>query len=182
SASSGEAAQETLALGGSFFTHYLVSALRGAADGDNDGRVTLAEAHAYATMHTREATGAWARSVQHPMFEFDISGHGDVVLTDLREAEARILLDPALVGHLLVTEQRSPLVVVETDKRAGVPLALALPRGRYLVHLRRQDAVYLADVTLPWGGQVALRPKDLSARSYQEVAQKGEVIELRRMR
>ena len=37
----GEAAQESQALGGSFFTHHLETGLRGAADADGDGLVTL---------------------------------------------------------------------------------------------------------------------------------------------
>ena len=42
----GEQAQESAALGGSFFTHHLEVAMRGAGDADGDGRVTLAEAFA----------------------------------------------------------------------------------------------------------------------------------------
>ncbi|HEY3381328.1 MAG TPA: hypothetical protein VGK32_06130 [Vicinamibacterales bacterium] len=38
-----EAAQESERLGGSFFTHYLISGMRGAADLSGDGRVTLNE-------------------------------------------------------------------------------------------------------------------------------------------
>jgi hypothetical protein len=47
-AADGEAAQESDALGGAVFTHYLVSGLRGAADRDADRRVTLAEVYAFA--------------------------------------------------------------------------------------------------------------------------------------
>jgi len=48
----GEAAQESAAIGGSFFTHHLDVALRGAGDTDGDGRVTLAEAFAYTASAT----------------------------------------------------------------------------------------------------------------------------------
>ena len=40
-----EPAQEWEALGGGLFTHHLLSGLRGAADRDTDGRVTLFEAY-----------------------------------------------------------------------------------------------------------------------------------------
>ena len=181
-AEANERAQEAISLGGSFFTHFLVSALRGAADSDGDRRITLAEAQAYTTKHTLDATSAWAPAVQHPLFEFDISGHGDVVLSDLRESIASLSFAPDLVGQVVVTERGSQLVVVETDKRAGQALELALPAGRYQVHLRKPSAIYVADVGLPWGGHAQLAARDLVPRSYQAVAQKGGVLELHRHR
>ena len=104
-----EVAQEAQALGGSFFTHFLVSALRGAADASGDGLVTLSEAHAYTTTHTLAATSERARAIQHPTFRFDITGHGEVVLTDLRESAASLHLDAQVWGHVLITEKGSRL-------------------------------------------------------------------------
>ena len=52
-----EAAQESDRIGGSFFTHYLVSGLRGAADSSADGRVTLTEAYRFAFDETLARTG-----------------------------------------------------------------------------------------------------------------------------
>lgn len=177
-----EAAQESIALGGSFFTHYLISALRGAADANGDQRVTLAEARAYATQHTTRATGAWARAVQHPVYHFDIEGHGEIVLTDLREGAARLAFGKDLDGHLVVTEKGSPLVVAESRKRAGRPLRLALPKGRYVAYLRTAKAVKIAEVRLPWGGQATLTCADMTPRSYQSVARKGSRLVVHRHR
>ena len=50
--SASEDAQESDAIQGSFFTHFLTSGLRGAADRDNDGKVTLGEAYEFAYAHT----------------------------------------------------------------------------------------------------------------------------------
>src|SRR6266542_1333902 len=52
----GEAAQESAQIGGSFFTHHLDVALRGAGDADGDGQVTLAEAFRYTASQTLSAT------------------------------------------------------------------------------------------------------------------------------
>ena len=182
SADSSEAAQESLELGGSYFTHFLVSALRGAGDSDGDKMVTLAEAHSHATSHTQRATSAWARSIQRPTYEFDIAGHGNIVLTDLREGSARLELTNEMQGHVVITERESPVVLLEATKRPSTPLSLALPTGRYLVHLRQPTAVYLAEVTLPWGGTIRLDTDDMTPRSYQAVAQKGGVLEVNRHR
>ena len=56
SSSADEAAQESDSIRGSFFTHYLVSALRGAADSTRDGIVTLNEAYTYAFNETLSRT------------------------------------------------------------------------------------------------------------------------------
>src|SRR4029079_16699288 len=42
-----ELAQESSEIEGSFFTHHLISGLRGGGDLDGNGQVTLAEAYAY---------------------------------------------------------------------------------------------------------------------------------------
>ncbi|MEO1172273.1 MAG: caspase family protein, partial [Myxococcota bacterium] len=65
SASATEAAQESDQLGGSFFTHYLVSGLRGAADSDGDGRITLTEAYQFAYQETLRRTEKTQAGAQH---------------------------------------------------------------------------------------------------------------------
>jgi uncharacterized caspase-like protein len=164
---SSELALETSALGGSFFTHYLVSGMRGAADANGDQMVTLAEAQAYATTETTRATAMWARAVQHPNYELELSGQGDLILTSLRESSALLTLDKDLEGHIIVTEIDSTLAAVELDKRAGTAIPVALPNGRYVVHLRGEYAVGIAELVLPWGGRRSLGIDDFSPRSYR---------------
>jgi uncharacterized caspase-like protein len=52
SSSPDEVAQESDHIGASFFTHYLVSGLRGAADVTGEGKVTLNEAYQFAFNET----------------------------------------------------------------------------------------------------------------------------------
>lgn len=178
-----EAALESESLGGSFFTHYLVSGLRGAADADGDLRVTLAEAQAYAARQTQNATAGWSPATQHPTYDVDISGQREVVLTDLHHADARITFDPALAGDLLVaTRDSSETIVAELIKTAGASATIALPSGRYRVYLRESDAVLVGDVSLPWGGESKVTQSDLARHSYYEVAQKGARLDLHRIR
>ena len=47
-------------LGGSLFTHHLLSAMRGASDSDGDGQVTLFEAYSYAYERTLGGVGPGA--------------------------------------------------------------------------------------------------------------------------
>ena len=73
SSAAGESSQESDALGASFFTHALVSALLGAGDTNHDGSVTLGEAFAYAKERTLAATSRTIVGPQHPTFRLDSS-------------------------------------------------------------------------------------------------------------
>ncbi|MFP2930136.1 caspase domain-containing protein, partial [Pyxidicoccus sp. 3LG] len=75
-----ELSQERRALAGSVFTHHLVSGLRGAADANEDGRVTLSEAYQHAYQRT-EADTAATPVPQRPAFRYELKGQGEVVLT-----------------------------------------------------------------------------------------------------
>lgn len=57
SSTAGESSQESDRLRASFFSHHLVNALRGAADRNGDGRVTLSEAYAYTYSQTLRSSG-----------------------------------------------------------------------------------------------------------------------------
>jgi hypothetical protein len=74
SSSDREASQESDRIGGSFFTHYLVSGLRGAADMSRDGRVTISEAYQYAYNETLAQTEKTMSGPQHPYYNIVMTG------------------------------------------------------------------------------------------------------------
>ena len=86
SSTAGESSQESDRLRASFFSHHLVNALRGAADRNGDGRVTLSEAYAYSYAQTLRSSGQTLQ-LQHPTYAYDVKGSGDLVLTTLSGAE-----------------------------------------------------------------------------------------------
>jgi hypothetical protein len=131
----GEAAQESQAIGGSFFTHHLEVALRGAGDMDGDGQVTLAEAFRYTASRTVAGTAATEAGAQHPTYDFKMSGRGDVVLADLRRAEASLRI-PADQGATYLF--RGPRELLAEVPAAAAPMTLALPAGHYAIE-RRSD-------------------------------------------
>jgi hypothetical protein len=79
--------QESEELAGAVFTHFLVSGLRGGADVDGDGRVTLSELYTYAYRKTLMRTGTGV-ALQHPAMTLDTSGTGEIVLTRPSTASA----------------------------------------------------------------------------------------------
>ena len=92
SSTSNELALESRELGGSFFTHYLLSGLRGAADGDGNARVTLGEAYRYAAFRTRAATRDTLYGAESPSFDYRLVGQGEFNVTDLRRPASSVKL------------------------------------------------------------------------------------------
>ena len=148
SSSATELSQESDALRSSFFTHHLVSGLRGAGDADGDGRVTLVEAYRYAYNQTLAATAATAVGSQHATLETGLRGKGEVVLAYPAAASAHLELPASLDGELLLRLDPAGAVMVEMHKTQGHALRLALTPGRYVVIDRRGPIVRRCALTL----------------------------------
>jgi hypothetical protein len=133
SSSADESAQESDRIGGSFFTHFLVSGLRGAADTSGEGKVTLNEAYQYAFNETLGRTLKTQGGPQHPSYDVDLSGTGDVVITDLRETNSSLVLDADISGRCYVRDQKAG-ILIEVEKPLGKRIELGVGPGRYEVH------------------------------------------------
>lgn len=135
SSAADEDSQESDAIGASWFTHHLASGLLGGADASGDGRVTLAEAYAYAYARTVGSTASSAGGVQHPVFLYDLGGAGDVVLAELAPAGGGLVF-PAAAEGLYVVLDRAGRAVAEIAKVAGGERRIALASGRYTLKKR----------------------------------------------
>ena len=102
SSSESEAAQESDRIRASYFTHYLISGFRGAADLSGDGKVTLNEAYQFAFNETLGKTVDTKGGAQHPSYDINLSGTGDVVMTDVRQTTATLVLGEELEGRFFV--------------------------------------------------------------------------------
>jgi len=166
SSSVDELSQEADHLGGSYFTHALLTGLRGAADVDGDGQVTLREAHAFAAEETLARTERTRLGAQHPTYDLRIKGVADFVLTDVSDHRSRLLLPASLRGRLYLRDADQRLVA-ELPLR-GEAVELALAAGRYQAVLDDQGALAEGTIKLGDGAGATLSPDDL-------VPVKGEV-------
>ncbi|HVE84893.1 MAG TPA: caspase family protein, partial [Myxococcales bacterium] len=132
SSSASEVAQESAELRGSFFTHHFTLGLRGAADGDGDGRITLAEAYRYAYHRTLSATSSSGVVPQHPTYAIRLAGKGEVVLAELNRSGSALVLGAGTGRTYLVSRDSTQEVVAEIAS-AEWPLKVALPAGKYRV-------------------------------------------------
>src|SRR5215831_5847978 len=173
SSTSSELSQESDRLAGSYFTHHLMMGLRGAADLDGDGRVTLTEAYRYAYARTLVDTAATAVGSQHATLETNLRGKGDVALTYPKEASASLSLLPELQGDVLVSV--GEVIVGEINKTAGTPVRLGLPPARYRVLVRQPELLYECMAELVEGQETPLVLASCNVTRLILGAHKGEV-------
>ena len=169
--SADEAAQESDRLGAGFFSHYLLSGLRGAADSNRDKLVTLAEAYQFSYHETLRGTGRTAQS-QHPAYDFQLTGQGDLVLTDLRSSTSSLILDGDVRGHVFVRSESGQLLA-ELRKERGYPVQLGLSPGKYVVSVEAGGAAYVTSVALRGGHPTRVGKSTLLRRPAQPVVVRG---------
>ena len=171
-ASSGlEDAHEAESLQGSFFTHYFVAGLRGAADSTGDGQVTLSEAFAYANRLTIRDTATTSRIPQHPSFDLRLRGRQDVVLTSLGTASTQLVLTQTK-GPLEVVQLSTGITVVEAAPGEQV-LRLALAPGPYLVRTFRDGQVLSKEVQVKANESTRLEEASLTLVGARTLPSKG---------
>ena len=172
--SESENAQESDVLRGSFFTHYLVSGLLGAADRDGSGSVTLGEAYQYTYDNTLRATSRTLSGTQHPTFHYELAGHGDVVLTTLNRTDGQraMLGFPAGSSYLLLQDSEDGAVVAEVGAHDRTR-RLSVRPGRYFVRGRNPDYLLEGALVVQAGEQHEVREQDLARFEYARLVRKG---------
>lgn len=169
-----ESSQESDKLRGSFFTHSLVSGLRGAGDLSGDGKVTLSEAYQFAFNETLQRTEKTMGGAQHPSRDMNLAGTGDVVMTDLRSTSAGLEIDEDVDGRLFIRDANGELVA-ELYKKAGRAMSLGFPAGKYSVRLERPAEFSEAVVTLQNNRREKLSHRQFVAVSAEQTTLRGEI-------
>jgi len=173
SSSLNEASQESDAIKGSFFTHYLVIGLRGAADMILDGRITLNEAYQYAYNETLVRTEKTLGGAQHPNYDIQMSGTGDVVITDIKRKTSGILLEKKIAGKIFIHSSDNTLIA-ELNKPYGREMAVALDEGKYKLTNQAGDNLFEAKVEVPSGKLNILSLSDMTQASGEKTVLRGD--------
>ena len=176
SSSADEASQESDRVGASYFTHSLVTGLRGAADTSQDGKVTLSEVYRFAFEETLARTERTRGGPQHAVWDIQLVGAGDVVLTDLRGTGATLVLPAAAAGRFFVRDSGERLVA-ELRKHPGRPLELALDPGGYRISREDGGRLVEARVALTQGGRTELPGAGFAAVPRELTALRGDQVE-----
>lgn len=169
-----ESSQESDKLKGSFFTHSLVSGLRGAGDLSSDGKVTLSEAYQFAFNETLQKTETTLGGAQHPSRDMNLAGTGDVVMTDLRATSAGLDLDENVAGRLYIRDDNGELVA-ELNKKQGHAMSLGLPAGNYTVNLQHGIDYMGTSVKLVNGKREKISMGNFTSVVAEQTVFRGEI-------
>ena len=167
-----EAAQESDRIRASYFTHYLISGFRGAADLSGDGKVTLNEAYQFAFNETLRRTVDTKGGAQHPSYDINLSGTGDVVMTDVRQTSATLVLGEDLEGRFFIRNAAHELIV-ELYKPRGRKVELGVEPGAYEVRIEQTKGSLLAKTQIADGGQVLLEPRQFGIAPVEATRPRG---------
>lgn len=186
SSSAHEASQESDDIQASFFTHALITGLRGAADSSGDKKVSLNELYYYAFNQTLSKTESTTVGPQHPSYNITLVGSGDLVLTDIEDAESLLIIPSELEGNCFI-RNTTGVLVSEVRKIRGTEVALALPAGFYTVAIVTSKATTQTSVQLVKNQKAVLenesftivpkiygRPRGDSAQAYDEAQQASQ--------
>lgn len=174
SAAQGEVAQESDDLQGSLFSHHLLSGMRGSADADRDGVVTLSELYDYGYRSTLSETHGRTLAVQHSEARVRLEGRGALIISYPKRSESWLGFAPDVSGHLLIIDDRNGRIVAEVRARAEVRVAVA--PGRYRVQLRDAGTYATGLLDVPKEGRTLARA-ELQSQEALDVAKKGRAFD-----
>ncbi len=168
-----EDAQESDRIKGSFFTHYLVSGLRGAADADADGDVDLDEAYRFAYERTLKASSGSAAGLQHPTFRHEVRGKSEIVLTRVGQVAGMALLElPAKVTWFVFAGSLDGVMLAEVQADAPRRV-LAVKAQRLFLRGRSKDALLEATVVVAPGQRLDVSRVPMTRSEYARLVRKG---------
>ncbi|MBI2336515.1 MAG: caspase family protein [Deltaproteobacteria bacterium] len=156
SSTSLERSFESSELRGSFFTYFFVTGLRGDADYNNDGSVSLAEGYRYAYDHTVLKTASLNLGEQHPTSQVALRGKGEVMLTELSQKISYLFFPDNDNGKYFIYNSKGGYIVSELEKKAGVTKRLALGQGPYIIRKLVDGKLIQKEFQIPRTGNQVL--------------------------
>jgi hypothetical protein len=172
SSSEDEAAQESDQIEGSFFTYYLVTALRGAGDTSGDGKVTVHEAYSWAYDETQTRTSESMAGTQHPSYNMNLSGNGEIIMTDLRQSTAQLSFAQGMSGRVYIADY-SGRPVMEFYKYPESELVVALPPGYYNLKLDDGRSLNSTDIELYENRALYISRDDFIRKEREQTTSRG---------
>src|SRR4029077_21006711 len=134
-------------------------------------KITLNEAYQFAFNETLGRTLDTKGGAQHPSYDINMSGTGDVVMTDVHQTTATLVLDEELEGRFFIRTAAQELVV-ELYKPRGRRVELAIEPGAYDVRLERAKGSLAAKAEVTDGARVVLEPRQFGVAAVAEVTRR----------
>lgn len=170
-----EVSQESDRIKSSFFTYYLISGLRGAADVTQDKKITLNEAYQYAFNQTLQRTQKTIGGAQHPNYNIQMVGTGDVILTDISKGNNQIVFDKKMQGKILINDENN-VFIAEIDKPLGTETYFAIDDGRYKITNESDENLFETSITIEKNNTMAMDNSSFKQINPEKTAFRGTDI------
>ncbi len=171
--SADEDAQESDEIRGSFFTHHLITGLLGPADDDRDGAVDLNEAYRFAYDNTLRASSRTLSGSQHPTFQQDLKGKGEVILTRWSAGPNRAFFTfPKGQNWLLIRNAEGGPIVAEVGVHSP-NRTIGVRPGPYYVMGRGPRALHEGAVMAKPKARILVEDLSLRRTHYAQLVRKG---------
>ncbi|MCB1581553.1 MAG: SUMF1/EgtB/PvdO family nonheme iron enzyme [Xanthomonadales bacterium] len=163
-------------LGHGLFSYALMEALRGKADVDHDGVVTIYEAYKYAYRRLRELTQLYRKPSQEPFINMQMSGEIPLSYPEKREGDPPLGAADTNKGTLLLSSELDQIHVFvdgtyKTYLLSSAPKRITLHPGFHLVEFKKrgyttkQEKIRL-EVGKPLFFNVSLEPEAGSRKVF----------------
>ncbi|MDH5742908.1 MAG: hypothetical protein OEZ52_05155, partial [Candidatus Aminicenantes bacterium] len=133
---------------------------------------TLNEAYQFTFKETLAETTKTMSGPQHPYYNIEMSGTGDVVITDIRRGSAILVLTPEISGRIFIHDRKNSLVV-ELTKPAGRTIELGLEEGEYRVINLLEGQVFESKIKLVSSSEFALNAEEFSKSDKKYTTPRG---------
>ena len=175
SSSAREFSQESDDIESSYFTNAMITGLRGAADTSGDNKVTLNELYSYAFNETLSKTESSKAGPQHPNYNITLVGSGDLILSDISNADAMLSISKEAKGTFIIRDSNGKLIS-EINKAAGLPILMALPVGTYTAVCINEFTTLQGTFSLEKNSVYMLDQSNLLAIQQKDNTLKGDLI------
>jgi hypothetical protein len=145
SSGANELSYESLRIQGSPFSAALRTGLRGAADADRDGQVTLPELYDFVYRRTVASTLSSPTGPQHPVQSSELQSAGEVVLVRSKAGPQAKVSGWSRGGRCYLLDAKELEVLAELASRTE---QVQLPPGEYAVRCVWDDQLWSARVRL----------------------------------
>lgn len=172
SSSEKESSQESDEIESSYFTNAMITGLRGAADTSGDNKVSLNELYSYAFNDTLSKTEDTDAGPQHPNYNITLVGSGDLILSDISEAEATVVIAKEAEGRFIIRDARGKLVS-EINKTKGTPITMALSAGNFSVVVITDTSTKQGNFVLAVGDTFIIEENNMQKVNRKETKSRG---------
>jgi hypothetical protein len=136
--------------------------------------VTLTEAYQYAYSHTIKTTGATVYGMQHPAYNYRLSGEGELVLSELGTRTAMLEL-PGGFDRIVVFDAVRDQVTAEVT--ADTHVRIAVQSGRYALRASRDGRLFAGQVAVVEGTPRIVRGDELALTAIGPTTAKGDLAD-----